>query len=243
MTAVILAAGMASRLRPLTDHCPKCLLEVGGGRSLLQRTVDALLAAGMKELVVVTGYRQEMIAAFLSSHYPALTTHLVHNPLYETTNNIYSLYLAKPYVEGREFMLLDSDILFDPAILPLVMQPEGSTIAVNRHELGEEEMKVVTTPEGHIVEISKTCAPEEAAGESVGIEKINATYSRALFEELDSMMLEEPLRSTFYELAFQRLIAKGHSFRMVDTTEVFSMELDTVDDFTHAQALIPPHIF
>lgn len=243
MIAVILAAGMASRLRPLTDHSPKCLLKVGGGRSLLQRTVDALLDAGMTELVVVTGYRGEMIEDFLARQYPSLAVHLIDNPDYQTTNNIYSLYLAKPCVEGREFTLLDSDILFDPAILPLVMQPSGSTIAVNRHELGEEEMKVVTDAEGHIVEISKTCDPSLAAGESVGIEKISATYSRALFAELDDMMCDEALRNTFYELAFQRLIAKGHSFRIIDTTAVFSMELDTVDDFTHAQSLIPSHIF
>ena len=62
---VILAAGMAKRLRPLTDNCPKCLLTVGE-RTLLQRTVDAMVAAGISELVVVTGYRASMISDFLT---------------------------------------------------------------------------------------------------------------------------------------------------------------------------------
>ena len=68
MIGVILAAGMAKRLRPLTDECPKCLLKVGE-RTLLQRTVDAMLAAGIRELVVVTGYRGEMLRDFLTEHY------------------------------------------------------------------------------------------------------------------------------------------------------------------------------
>ena len=68
MIGVILAAGMAKRLRPLTDERPKCLLKVGE-RTLLQRTVDAMLAAGINELVVVTGYRANMIRDFLTSHY------------------------------------------------------------------------------------------------------------------------------------------------------------------------------
>ena len=68
MIGVILAAGMAKRLRPLTDACPKCLLKIGE-RTLLQRTVDAMIAAGINELVVVTGYRGEMIRDFLTEKY------------------------------------------------------------------------------------------------------------------------------------------------------------------------------
>ena len=76
---VILAAGMAKRLRPLTDKCPKCLLAVGE-RTLLQRTVDAMMKAGINELVVVTGYKAEMIRDFLTAHYPSLTIHFIDNP-------------------------------------------------------------------------------------------------------------------------------------------------------------------
>ena len=85
MIGVILAAGMAKRLRPLTDNCPKCLLKVGE-KTLLQRTVDALLATGISELVVVTGYRAEMIRDFLTSHYPTLNIHFLHNADYEHNN-------------------------------------------------------------------------------------------------------------------------------------------------------------
>ena len=72
MIGVILAAGMAKRLRPLTDTKPKCLLEVGG-RTLLQRIVDAMHQTGITEFVVVTGYRGNMIRDFLTLHYPHFT--------------------------------------------------------------------------------------------------------------------------------------------------------------------------
>ena len=70
-TGVILAAGMARRLRPLTDDMPKCLLPLGD-RNLLERTVDAMRMAGVERLVVVTGYKAQMIRSFLETHYPQL---------------------------------------------------------------------------------------------------------------------------------------------------------------------------
>ena len=238
MLGVILAAGMAKRLRPLTDERPKCLLKVGE-RTLLQRTVDAMLAAGINELVVVTGYRANMIRDFLTEMYPKLTIHFIDNPDYAHNNNIFSLWLTRPYTDGRDFLLMDSDILCDPAIIPTVINVGDSALALNRHELGEEEMKVVADAEGRITEISKTCRPEDAAGESVGVERMTADYSTALFRELEQMIEREGLIDIFYERAFERLIPQGHTFRIVDTTDLFSIELDTPEDFENAQRLIP----
>jgi len=241
MIGVILAAGMAKRLRPLTDHCPKCLLKVGE-RTLLERTVDAQLAAGITELVVVTGYRSEMIVSFLREHYPSLPIRFLHNADYEHNNNIYSLWMSMQEVRGREFLLMDSDILCDPkAVLAVASQPV-SALAVNRHELAEEEMKVVVDAEMRITEISKTCRPADALGESVGIEKMTADYSEALGRELDQMITHEGLIDIFYERAFERLIPQGHTFRVVDTTTYFSYELDTPEDFERATASMPKEL-
>ena len=242
MIGVILAAGMAKRLRPLTDERPKCLLKVGE-RTLLQRTVDAMLAVGINELVVVTGYRANMIRDFLTEMYPKLTIHFIDNPDYAHNNNIFSLWLTRPYTDGRDFLLMDSDILCDPAIIPTVIGVGESALALNRHELGEEEMKIVADAEGRITEISKTCRPEDAAGESVGVERMTADYSTALFRELEQMIEREGLIDIFYERAFERLIPQGHTFRIVDTTDLFSIELDTPEDFENAQRLIPPALW
>ena len=242
MIGVILAAGMAKRLRPLTDTQPKCLLKVGE-RTLLERTVDAQLAAGINELVVVTGYRGEMIRDFLTSHYPTLTIHFIHNADYEHNNNIFSLWMTRPYTDGKDFLLMDSDILLDPKLVKTIVEQAGTALALNRHECGEEEIKIIVDSEDRVVELSKTCSIADAIGESVGVERIASDYSTALFRELEQMIEREGLIDIFYERAFERLIPQGHHFRVVDTTDFFSIELDTVEDFERAKELIPSELY
>ena len=199
MKAIILAAGTASRLRPLTDSTPKCLLKIGG-RSLLQRSIDALTANGISEIVIVTGYLHEQIESFVDQQYPSLRVTYIYNKEYSTTNNIYSLWLARPEADGEDVLLLDSDLLYDPAILNRVMACSHSNVlTLTKHPLGEEEMKVVTDDQGSILEISKTCNPALAAGESLGIERMSKSYTTALYRELAIMIGQEGLSNIFYE--------------------------------------------
>ncbi len=275
MKAIILAAGTASRLRPLTLHTPKCLLKVGE-RSLLQRSIDALIEAGIREFVIVTGYLHEQIEDFVRQTYPEFFLPLredrggsftfIYNEAYETTNNIYSLWLARPEAEGKEVLLLDSDLLYDGEIVKRVLADKHENVlTLIRHELGEEEMKVVIDENGSITEISKTCDPALAAGESLGIERMGKAYTTALYKELEEMktLSNSPLKgeehkasplkgglvgsggweNKFYELAFLRLIAKGQTFSVLDVTDLFSCELDTVEDFENAKQRIPAHLF
>lgn len=243
MKAVILAAGIASRLRPLTDTTPKCLLKIGE-RCLLERAFDALIQNGFDEFIIVTGYRQQQIVDFLEAHYPAQKITFIYNDRYESTNNIYSLWLTRPYIDGKETLLLDSDIVFDPQIVEKLLRSDKvDALALNRHELGAEEIKVVADKEQKVVEISKVCPITEAIGESIGIEKMSAAYTKSLFRELEVMITTEGLDNIFYERAFERLIPQGHSFHVIDTTEFFSAELDTVEDFQQAQRLIPTSLY
>ncbi len=239
MKAVILAAGIASRLRPLTDHKPKCLLEIGN-KCLLERAIDGLLENNLRDIVIVTGYLQEQIISFVSGHYPNLKVEFIYNGKYASTNNIYSLWLAGESVRDQDILLLDSDILFDPALLKAVLDSEyENSLALNVHPLGEEEMKVIPDTRGKVLEISKICPIEQAIGESIGIEKMSRTYIRHLYEELDRLILNEGKANVFYEVAFERLISQGQTFEIVDTTHFFSMELDTVEDFKQAVQHIP----
>lgn len=235
---------MASRLRPLTLTTPKSLLKVDE-RSLLQRSMDALIANGIKDFCIVTGYLHEMIEDFVRKQYAGkISVTFIYNELYETTNNIYSLWLARPYAEGQEVLLLDSDLLYDPQIVTRVMATGSpNVLTLIRHELGEEEMKVVTDVNGSIREISKTCNPADAAGESLGIEKMGEAYTSALYKELEVMMDLEHLENVFYERAFERLISQGHTYKVLDVTELFSCELDTIEDFENAKAKIPAKLF
>jgi choline kinase len=155
---------------------------------------------------------------------------------------MYSLWMAGHVVRGKEFLLMDSDILCDPQAVMAVASQKESALALNRHELGEEEMKIVVDADNRITEINKACNPALAIGESVGIEKMTAAYSTALYKELDKMIQDEGLVDVFYERCFERLIPQGHTFRVVDTTSYFSYELDTPEDFQKAQELMPKEL-
>ena len=245
MKAVILAAGIASRLRPLTDTTPKCLLKIGE-RCLLERAFDALIQnlSLIHISIIVTGYRQQQIVDFLQARYPVQNITFIYNDRYESTNNIYSLWLTRPYTDGEEILLLDSDIVFDPQIVKRLLHSDKNDIlALNRHELGAEEIKVIVDDAQKVVEISKVCSISDAIGESIGIEKMSAEYTKALFRELEIMITIEGLDNIFYERAFERLIPQGYSFYVMDTTEFFSAELDTVEDFQQAQKLIPASLY
>ena len=204
---------------------------------MLQRSMDALIQNGIKDFVIVTGYLHEKIEAFVKEQYAdTISVKFIYNNVYDSTNNIYSLWLARPEAEGEDFLLLDSDLLYDPQIITEVMANKAANVlTLIKHDLGEEEMKVVTDADGVIKEISKTCNPSDAAGESLGIEKIGKEYSAALYKELEVMMNTEHLENKFYELAFERLIPQGHTYNVLDVSHLFSCELDTVEDFENAK--------
>ena len=243
MKAIILAAGIASRLRPLTNDKPKCLLEIGN-KCLLQRTFDGLIKNGITEFIVVTGYLHEQIEKFLITQYKNISITFIHNAYYASTNNIYSLLLAMPEALDSDVLLLDSDILFDPQIITrLLNSTYNNAIALNRHTLGEEEMKIIPDRQGMVKEISKTCSIEDAIGESIGIEKMSVSYIAKLYKEVKMMVDNEGLDNVFYEMAFERLIHQGYTFHIEDISDLFSMELDTIEDFCSAKELIPSNLF
>lgn len=236
MKAVILAAGVAMRLRPLTNNTPKCLLKLAG-KTILERTISNLLFNEIDDLVIVTGYLQEQIKEFINFQYPSLKVKYIFNDKYDVTNNIYSLWLTKPEVEGKEFILLDSDIIFDKAIISLLTNSHSKNVLALRcdHNLSEEEIKVSLNNNGSIKEISKAVNIGEAIGESIGIEKFNYDLSSKLFSILDKMILEEGQSNIFYEAAFQRLIDSGEKIFTEDVGKLRCIELDTAEDLREAE--------
>lgn len=238
MKTVILAAGVASRLKPLTDNTPKCLLRVGE-KTILEMTIENILNTTESEIIIVTGYLQNKIRDFINRRFPELKICYIYNEFYSSTNNIYSLWLTKNMVSGNDMLMMDSDIVFDKRIIgKLLNSGYRNCLALKCHEVHEEEIKVKTDNKGRITEISKEVLPIEALGESIGIELFRKEGVSDLFKILDRKVITEKKVNIFYEAAFQEL----SDLYAVDTTEHFCMEIDTADDLRAAEEMIQEHL-
>jgi len=233
---VILAAGIASRLRPLTDSRPKCLLDVGG-KTILALTLENLMAAGIRDIVMVTGYREDQIRRFVAEQFPSLDVAFVTNEQFATTNNSYSLWVSRSAVGGDGIMLLDSDIVFDRRILGLLLDArEPDCLAmVSGKSLGDEEIKMKLGPGGRVLRIGKDVRPAEAAGESIGIEKMSAPFMERLYTILDRTIVDRKTVHLFYEAAFQEAIDAGAVMTAIDVGTLPCIEIDTPDDLESAR--------
>ena len=238
MHCVILAAGTASRLRPLTDSTPKCLLRIGS-RSILERTVRAVFHAGIINFTVVVGFQDWMVKNFLKRNFPSLDFTFVVNNQFETTNNAFSLLLARGEIEGHELLLLDSDVVFDDEIIPMLLTSSQETsLAVRTKEgIGEEDVKVEVNENKEIIRIGKEIAVDSAFGESVGIARFSRGDTTRLFATLEKRITSENRVNEFYEASFQEMIDGGSRFAAVDTGQYRSIEVDTADDLHAAESI------
>jgi choline kinase len=234
MIAVILAAGTSSRLRPITDHLPKCLLPVHGV-SLLERTLRSLPPERIRKAVIVVGYQAPAIRRFLADMPAFLPVTLVANHQYAETNNNASLWRAAAESAGQEILLMDSDILFHPSLIArLLDDPHANALLLrDKGTVGEEEIKVIRGSDGRVLRIGKELSAEEAAGESLGIEKFSTVAATHLFRILSNRhSIDE-----FYEMAFQELVDDGVRLYAVSSGDIPCMEIDTPEDLERAQAM------
>jgi choline kinase len=241
MKAVILAAGVGSRLAPLTDDRPKVLVEVLG-RPILFRQLDALSAAGVapRDTVIVAGYRADVLRDALARGGFADCT-VVMNDKYEPWNNFWSLYVAEPAVRGHDILQMDGDVLLDAKILPRMLGAHGDALlAVDRRpDLDDETMKVQLRDDSELVlELSKKLPPERCAGEYIGISRLSADVARKVFTELERLR-DEGIFHEYYEYAYLRLMHRGEvAFGIVDVHDCPVTEIDNVDDLARAEALV-----
>jgi len=244
MQAIILAAGLAKRLRPLTDTTPKCLLEVGG-KNLLHRTLDNVIANGITNFVFVTGYREKMIHDYVKANFGHCNIQFLSNDDYANNNNSYSLWMTKNFIT-KDIILLDSDILFDKAIIKALLDSEHENcLAVNFDtELDEEQIKVVldSNENKKILEISKTTDLKKSAGESIGIEKFSFEFMQKLYKVLERKIIHERNVNEFYEKSFEEVIQskensgnERNSIYAVDVSQYKCMEIDTAEDYERAK--------
>jgi len=238
MKAIILAAGVGSRIRPLTDNCPKSLLKVDG-KTILEMMISHIQSCGITEIVFVLGYLKEQIKEYVKERFPDLNAHFIINDQYEDTNTGYSLMLTKEVVGDSAFIKFDADVVFDKEILKRLIESEhDNCLCVDKNiHLDAEEVKVISDSSGRVIKASKAVDPKEAVGESVGIEKISGKITKELFAELDEMMGEKQNHQEYYEAAYERLIGNSVPFYMLDITGLDWVEIDTLEDFSNAKRI------
>jgi len=134
MQAIILAAGMGRRLGDLTKENTKCMVSICG-KTLIERMLDQLNGHDIKQVVIVVGYFGQKLKDFIGEKYKGIPVKYVENPDFKTTNNIYSLYLAKDYLLLDDTILLESDLIIEDSILnDLIKNPYPNLTAVSKFE-------------------------------------------------------------------------------------------------------------
>lgn len=234
--AVILAAGVGSRLRPLTDDRPKALVEVGG-ETIIARALRLLASYGVQKVILATGYRHDALERALAG--APVPVSYRHNPEFETTQNSVSLALCEEAVDGEAFFKLDGDVLFLPAVLERLDRSVAAlAVAVDRNRaLDEEAMKVALDADRRIRAFGKGLPVEEAFAESIGIERVSAEAAARLFANLRRADAADRT-DIYYEEIYNELITEGFSAEPVDVSDLPWTEIDTFEDLAHAEKLV-----
>jgi choline kinase len=234
-TAVLLAAGTGSRLQPLTDNAPKCLTEVNG-IPILERQVRCLCQSGFKRLVVVVGYMEHRIREFLNSWSDDLQIDYVVSPHYRTTNNIYSLWLARKMVD-ESFLLLESDLLFQAAMLKPLLQP--NRIAVSKL-LPWMNGTMVTLNDRQQLDafLLDTVNRDEANHfKTVNLYSFSRNTWQLVWERLDRHISEGKVKG-YYETVLAEIVAEGNlTFDPVFFDANRWYEIDTIEDLIVAEKM------
>ena len=238
MKVIILSAGIGSRLRPLTDHLPKCLVKING-KEILRYQVESFIENGISEIVLVTGYRGHMIKDFCRDG-GFTQVKIIENTDYDTTNNMYSLNLAKDEVYEKDFLFCNGDVMYSGEIVRQMIACGGAdAIGVQVGNYNDEAMKVVMDEIGTLNDISKKIDSNLALGTSIDLYKISAEGSVKLFATIEELLKAN--QNNWTEVALQQLMHNRQiAFYPVDIKGNKWYEIDNLDDYFNAVKMFAP---
>lgn len=152
MQAIILAAGMGRRLGAYTSDNTKCMLKVNGVR-LIDRALSSLYEVGVSRIILVVGYKGQKVKDYLGTDYKGVPILYVDNPIYDKTNNIYSLYLASDYMTQEDTLLLESDLIFAPSVIRTIVDDcSPNIVLVDKFESWMDGTVVTINEKNHITQ-------------------------------------------------------------------------------------------
>jgi len=246
MKAVICAAGQGKRLKPLTKEYPKALLPLGG-KTIIEHILDALSENGIREVVVVVGYKAEKVKKKIGTHYKNCRITYVYNAEFKNTNNMYSLWLARKYIKNG-MIFFNADTVFHPKILRKVLASkyENCFIMSPKIEILADAMKV-RTRKGRMEAIGKTITGR-VHGEAFGIYKVSQNAAKAYFKTVTVLLKEKGqeedgdrgkggYRNGSFVIPLQRL-ADTIPLMTVSSGTYPWVEIDIPDDYRRAKKII-----
>jgi choline kinase len=240
MNAIILAAGVARRLAPLTDRTHKCLLDVGG-QPLLNRMLAALDAVAVKETALVVGHCADQVRATAGNRWGRMRIRYIDNPQY-TRGSALSLFAARQYL-AEPALVMDADVLFPREFLRrLLGTPAPSAFLVDRGfaDTGEEVKYYIRGD--RVTALGKKIVPEswELVGEGVGFFKCGAEAGPELVRLLERVIAEGDGLNE-YEDALNLLVGQHH-VGWAEVTGLPWTEIDFAEDLRRARDEVLPHV-
>ena len=247
MQAIMLAAGKCSRLGKYTKNNTKCMLEVYG-KTLLERAIDALLLAGIKDFIIVLGYKGENVKKYIREKELDKKINIIYvdNDVYDTTNNIYSLYLAKDYLIKDDTILLESDLIYDVSIVKkLVDSKYDSAAVIAKYEEWMDGTVVTLNDEGFINSFIERKNFEYKNADNyyktVNIYKFSKEFSERFYLPFLESYIKAYGNNDYYELVLKVISGlkevKLHGFKL--TGEDW-YEIDDAQDYDIVNAIFAP---
>lgn len=247
MRAIILAAGRGSRLQQAADRqLPKCLLTFGG-RSLLERHMQLLEAAGVDEIVLALGFRHELIEAELTRLGRRSRVEIVLNPRYELGSMLTVHSAAEALTRGGDVLLMDADVLYHERIMTALAAGRGpvNRLLIDREfEAGEEPVKVCVVA-GVPIELRKQLEPGlqyDTIGESVGFFRFDERASRRLAAIVEDHVSSSRAHLPHEEAVRDLLRERSQSFEVCDVTGAPWIEIDFPADVVRATEEVLPQL-
>lgn len=236
-TAVILAAGQGTRLHPYTIDKPKCLVEVGG-KSMLEYTLQHLESAGYMKLVIVTGFKHELIDRYIEESQSSVEIQTIVNPKFDSTNNSYSLWMIRELVKSG-FLLIESDLILKPGTLDFFS--ETDRIGLDKYDPDIHDGTTVTINEDGTLRsmyVGPETTDEDDLYKTVNIYSFSKSTWNHLFRELDRMVGEGDVNG-YYETAIRNLARENKiRLKIADFSDLWWDEIDTPEDLERVEAII-----